>query len=365
MRSARSQGEAVFCFILMAGSLLPGEGSGPPATSAKAPVPQPAPAAEPQNRRIIRATGLVQALEWQSIRVPQLSGAGGRVTLTRLIPNGAKVSKGDVLAEFDRTSLLDEEREAKAKLDDLSHQLEEKKAQVNSDAAKRIAQMREAEADRDKAELQLRKGPVLSEIDLLKSQARAENAKARVASLEKSHALRRRAEEAAVRILELKGNRQQVALERIQSNLERLLIRAPHDGMVALENTWRSGTMGPAQEGDQVWAGTPIVRIFNPSSMVVLATIDEPDIASFSKATRARLYLDAYPAAVFDATLESASPVATSGMSSQVRTFSAVFRIEQRSSQLLPDLSAALEVDAAAPADAAVATVASGPKVSP
>ena len=85
-------------------------------------------------RSIIRSTGLIQALEWQSIRVPQISGAasgagnGGRVTLTKLIPNGRKVSKGDLLVEFDRASTLDDERDAKAKIEDFTYQLEENHA---------------------------------------------------------------------------------------------------------------------------------------------------------------------------------------------------------------------------------------------
>ena len=299
-------------------------------------------------RNIIRSTGLIQALEWQSVRVPQISsgmGAGGRVTLTKLIPNGRKVSKGDLLVEFDRTAILDEERDAKAKIEDFSHQLEEKKALVKTDSAKRFAQIKEAQADLDKSEIQLRKGEVLSEIDRLKNGKKAVNARLRVASLKKSDEHHRKSDEAAVKILELKTTRLQVALERIQTNLKRLQILAPQDGMVALENTWRNGSMGPSQEGDQVWPGLPILRIFNPSKMVVSTTINEPDIPSVKKDTRARLYLDAYPNAVFDARLESASPVATAGMDSPVRTFTAVFRIEQQNPLLLPDLSAALEIE--------------------
>lgn len=332
------------CALLAVALCLPGcsRNRASAAATAAAPV-----AAEPSpERKVIRSTGLIVALEWQSVRVPQISGTGMRMTLTRLIPNGSKVSKGDLLVEFDRTTLLDDERDAKAKLEDLSHQFEEKKAQVHSDATKRVAQLREAEADLEKAQLQLRKGPILSDIDRQKNEAKAENAKQRVDSLKKSDQLRGRAEEAAVKILELKQVRQRVALERIQTNLERLLIRAPQNGMVAWENTWRNGTMGPPQVGDQVYPGMPIMRIFDPSRMVVQATIDEPDVASLSKASHARLFLDAYPGAVFDAKLESASPVATAGMDSPVRTFTAVFRIQQQNPLLLPDLSAALEIEA-------------------
>jgi multidrug resistance efflux pump len=295
--------------------------------------------------RVIRASGLIRAKKWQSVRVPQLSGTGIRLTLTRLIPNGSRVSSGDTLVEFDRTSLLDEERENKAKLDDISHQVNEKRAQANSEAAKRLSQIREAEADLEKALLQLRKGPILSEIDRKKNQARAETAKLRLESLRKSDAARKLAEQASVKVLELKLDRQQVALERSRTNLDRLVIKAGQDGMIVLENTWRNGSMGPPQEGDQVWPGLPLMRIFDPTTMEVEAQVNEPDAASLTGNARARLYLDAYPGVVFDASLRFANPVATTGVDSPVRTFNAIFAISQQDPRLLPDLSAALEID--------------------
>ena len=303
-----------------------------------------------QRAHTIRTTGLIRALESQSVRVPQLSGTGIRLTVTHIITSGSKVSKDDLLAQFAATSLLDTERDAAAKLDDLTHQLNQKKAQVSSDDAGRVSQIRSAEADLEKAELQLRKGPILSEIDRLKNEARAQNAKLRLTSLRKSDELHNRAETAIVRIQELKLERQRVALERTRSNLEKLQIRAPQDGMVALENTWRGGSMGPAREGDDLYPGMPLMRIFNPLRMVVEATVNESDVAWLGKASHTRLYLDAYPGAVFDADLESASPVATSGFDSPVRAFTAIFRIRQQDPRLLPDLSAALEIETAAAA---------------
>jgi hypothetical protein len=48
---------------------------------------------------------------------------------------------------------------------------------------------------------------------------------------------------------------------------------------------------------------------------------------------------------VFDASLRFANPVATTGVDSPVRTFNAIFAISQQDPRLLPDLSAALEID--------------------
>ncbi len=299
--------------------------------------------------RIVRASGTIQAVQTYKVRVPQLSQITGRnsqLTLTTLAPNGTAVRVGDTLVEFDPTTQLDDARDANAKLDDLQHQLEEKRAQVNSDATKRVAGIREAEVDLGKAKLQLQKGPVLADLDRQKNEVKAATARDRLASMNKSHAARLKAEAAAVRILELKCERQKLVVERLKSNIERLSIRAPHDGMVALENVWRSGSMGPPQVGDQMWPNQPVLRIFDPSEMIVDAQVNEPDFAAIGNATNARVFLDAYPNVAFDAQLESASPVATAGLESPVKSFSARFRIMGRDVRLLPDLSASLEIEA-------------------
>lgn len=263
-----------------------------------------------------------------------------------MVGNGLKVKAGDILAEFDRTQQMDNARDAQAKFDDLTHQVEQKQAQNSSDAEKRSSDLQKAEADLAKALLQLRKGPILSEIERLKNEAKAEDAKEHVASLKKSNQFHDVAEAAAVRILELQRDRQKVALERAQKNAERLLIRAPLAGMTALENVWRNGSMGHAQEGDQLWPGQPLVRIFDPSEMEVQTSVGEPDGAVLTPGTRAVVRLDGYGDLVFHAHLVSASPVASSALGSPIKSFSALFRLEESDPHLLPDLSAAVIIQA-------------------
>ncbi len=302
-------------------------------------------------RRIVRATGIVQAVRTHTVRVPQISqisqmsGRNPQLTLTALVPNGTAVKHGDTLVEFDQTAQLDDARDAQAKLEDLQHQLAQTRAQVNSDSTKRIALIREAETDLGKAKLQLQKGPVLADLDRKKNEVKAASALERVVSLNKSQEYRLSAEVAAVRILELKCERQKVVVERLNANIEKLIVRAPHDGMVALESIWRSGSMGPPQVGDQVGPNQPILRIFDPSEMIIDTQVNEPDFAVLATTTHAKVYIDAYPNLAFDAQLASASPVATAGLESPVKSFSAKFRISQRDPRLMPDLSASLEIE--------------------
>jgi multidrug efflux pump subunit AcrA (membrane-fusion protein) len=296
-------------------------------------------------RRPVRATGTIQAVRFYGVLVPQVSGQGGRLTLTRLIPNGSKVKEGDLLAEFDRTQQLDNAREAQAKYDDLTHQVEQRKAQNRADAEKRAADLQKAEADVAKARLQLQKAPLLSEIDKLKADVKLENALAHVSSLNQSNPAHDRADAAALRIVELQRDRQKVTLERTLNNASKLEIRAPLAGMIAHDNVWRNGSMGHAQEGDQLWSGQPLLRIFDPSDMEVRTMVGEPDGAALVPGCRAVVRVDAYPDLELPARLESASPAAASALGSPIKTFSARFRLERTDPHLLPDLSAAVIIE--------------------
>lgn len=348
MRNGVAGGCAVFLLALS------GCGRGEPVRVSAA-GPPPAEAARANTGpRMIRATGTIEAVRAFMVQAPRIEVAGSqgpqsqpaRLTLVRLAPNGTRVKEGDVLAEFDRTTQVDAAREAKAKYEDLAQQVRQKAAENRSDAEKRALDIRQADADLGKAEIQLKKGPVLSEIDRLKNQEKATSARARLASLKKSDEFRRTAEAAALRILELQMQRQKVALERAEKNADQLVLKAPIAGMVALENIWRQGSMGPAQEGDQIWGGQALLKIFDPAQMQVRAFISEPDRAVLKPGTLALVNLDAYPDAAFQATFDSASPVATSAMGSPIKHFAARFRLSQADPRLLPDLSAAVVIKA-------------------
>jgi multidrug resistance efflux pump len=134
------------------------------------------------------------------------------MTLTHLIRNGSEVKEGDIVATFDATTQIDAARDAQAKYDDLGHQVEQKRAENRADAAKRTVDLKTAEGDLAKAELELKKGATLAEIDRKKVEIRVEIAKKHVESLKKSDDAHLKADEASLRILELQRDRQKVAL---------------------------------------------------------------------------------------------------------------------------------------------------------
>ena len=296
---------------------------------------------------LVRVTGTIEAVRSVELRVPITEGQGGNLTLVKLIQNGVTVHPGDLLAEFDDTNELKLAREAQAKYDDLSHQVEQKQAEHKSNAEKRVSDLQQAQADLEKATIDIKKGPVLSEIEQQKNEVKLEDAKEHVASLQRSNHSHDIAEAAEIRILELQRDRQKIAVDRARHNAARLSMRAPIPGMVALENSFRNGSFGHAEEGDQLWPGSPLLQLFDPSAMEVELSVGEPDGAALRPGTKAIVHLDAFPELAFTAHYDSASPVASGGVDSPIRTFTARFLIDQTDPHLLPDLSAAVDLQVA------------------
>jgi HlyD family secretion protein len=303
------------------------------------------PATSDTPTRRVRATGVVRAVHSVMVQAPRIEGISGILTLATLIENGKVVTNGELLATFDRTAQLTLQRDAQAKYDDLKHQVEQKQAEHNANVERRNSDLQAAEADLKKAEIEIRKGPILSDIEQQKNQVKLADAQAHVASLKKSNEAHNRAEDAERHILELQRDRQKVAVERSLSNSEKLTVKSPIGGMVALTNVWRNNTLGHSQEGDQVWAGTPLLQVFDPSEMEVELAVGEPDGAALVPGAKAVVHLDAFPDLSFTAHFDSASPVATSPLGTSLKTFSARFRLDQSDPRLLPDLSAALDIE--------------------
>jgi multidrug resistance efflux pump len=313
----------------------------------------------PDRHREVRVTGIVQAVHSSKVLVPQIAGNYSRMTLTHIIPNGTQVQVGDPIASFDATAQIDAGRDAQAKFDDLGHQADQKRAQNRADREKRATDLQQAQADLATAEIELRKGPTLSEIERLEDVEKARIAHLHVDSLKKSNALHDQSDDAALRYMELQRDRQKVAMERAQANIDKLDVKAPLAGMAAQENLSRgNSSFAHAQEGDQLYRGQPLVSIFDPSEMMVRCNIGEPDIAAVIPRGKAKVYLDAYPDLVFPAHVEFVSPVASAGIGSPIKTFVAVFRIDRTDPHLLPDLSAAVLIEPTSPAGSS--TIAGG-----
>jgi HlyD family secretion protein len=295
----------------------------------------------------LRLKGTTQAVETRAILAPLIAGQQvGTLTITRLTPGGTRVKQGDLLVEFDRQAQLRDFIDKQAATSDLADKVSEEQAKEIAARAKDETEMKEAEDNLSKAELEMQKVETLSRIDAEKAQETLDEAKATLAQLKETFTLKRNAAQASIRILEIQRDRSRETMLHAQANAALMQIRSPIDGMVVLNTIWKQGSMGEVQEGDQVRPGVPFMQVVDPSKMNVEVPVNQQDFLNLKIGEKAEVHLDAYPDLVLPGQLEEIAPLGETGdFSSKVRTFAAVFTITGSDSRLMPDLSAAVDVN--------------------
>jgi len=305
--------------------------------------------------RALRLRGTTEAVQTRAILAPLLAGQQvGTLTITRLTQAGTRVKRGDLLVEFDRQAQLRDFIDKQADYGKLVDQVLEEQAKESAARAKDETEMKQAEDNLAKAELEMQRVEIDSRIDAEKAQENLDEAKATFQQLRETFGLKRKAAQAAIRILEIQRDRTHETMLHAQANSERMQIHSPIDGVVVLNTIWKEGKMGEVQEGDQVRPGVPFMQVVDPSRMEVQVPVNQEDFLSLRVGQTAKVHLDAYPQMVFPGKLEEMAPIGRNGdFSSKLRTFAVVFSIEGSDTRLMPDLSAAVDVDVAATGGAA------------
>jgi len=116
--------------------------------------------------RTLRIHGVIEAIKFHAVAAPRLSGQGGTpMIITRLIPAGARVQPGDLLAEFDRQAQTKNYLDRETDYRDRVEQIRKKKAEQIADKVRDERELKEAEHAVEKAALDVKKGEILSRID--------------------------------------------------------------------------------------------------------------------------------------------------------------------------------------------------------
>ena len=297
--------------------------------------------------RVLRLKGTTEAVQARAILAPMLAGQQvSTLTIIHLTPGGTRVKPGDFLVEFDRQAQMRDFVDKQADYQKLVDQVAQEQAKENAAKAKDETDLKTAEDSLRQAELEAQKAEILSKIDAEKNQEKLEEAKATYDQLRETFDLKRKAAQAAIRILEIQRDRTKQTMDHARSNADLMRIRSPLEGVVVIDTIWKEGTMGEAQEGDQVGAGVPFMQVINPSAMEVRVLANQEDFPSLQIGQTAKVRLDAYPEMVFQGKLDQMAPIAVSGdFSSKMRTFVVIISIQGNDPRLMPDLSAAVDVD--------------------
>jgi HlyD family secretion protein len=298
------------------------------------------------NGAALRLQGSVEPVRSHPVIVPRLTGPGtGTLVIVHLVKPGTQVTRGDLLIEFDRQAQIKTAHDREAEYRDFIEQINRMGGEQVTARGHGEAELKIAENAVKSAELEVLKNEVVPPITAEQNKLSLDETRAKSEQLRRTFDLRRKADAADIRALEIQRDRALNAWKHAQSNADKMRVVSPIDGMVVLKSTWKNGTMGEVQEGEEVRSGLGIMDVIDSSVMQVRARVNQADVSALRVGQTARITLDSFPTRTFTGRLEQLSRIGTiSTMSNRVRTFLAVFSIEGSDAHLMPDLAAAIDI---------------------
>ena len=295
----------------------------------------------------VRLSGTVEAVEATTITVPRLAGQNNNtLVIMSLIRPGTAVRPGDPIVEFDRQEQIRNSLDRQAELNDFDQQIRKREAQEEAARAADDSTMKQAESAASRAQLEMLKNDMLPRIRAEKNTLALEEAQARLKALRQTYDLKRQAAQADIKVLQIRRDRSANAMRQAASNADRMQIKSPIEGIAVIKTTWKGSNMGEIQEGDEVRTGMPVVDVVNPATMRVRARVNQADVRELKTGQIVHVGLDAYPELAFKGEISQISPIGVqSSLSPKVRNFIVLISVHGAHPNLMPDLTASLDVE--------------------
>jgi len=297
--------------------------------------------------RRVRLTGLTEATRSYVVTAPLLTGGTrGSLVITKLAPAGAAVKAGDLLVQFDSQQQDKVAIDKRAEYEDLVQQIRQKRAELEAARIKDESEVAQARNAVKNYELETLKNEMLSRVKAEKNDQDLAEARSKLGSLQEALDLKRTASDADLRILEIKRDRAKADMEHALQNARGMTVHSPLDGLVVPKLTWRGNGPADIQEGDEMWPGAPVLQVVNQASMQVRVRVNQADVPLIQTGQTVVVRLDAYPDLVLPGRIAQLAPIALNGsFSNRIRVFNAVVTIDGANPRLLPDLTAAVDVE--------------------
>lgn len=281
---------------------------------------------------------------------PGGGGGGGdsdfSLVLVEVAKPGSHVKKGAIVAEFDRQYQLNRLDDYKATVLQLNANLKHLVADQAVAKEAREQLVRGGKATLDKALLDLKTAEVRSAIEAEDLKLAAEEAEAHYKELLEERKLLEQSQRSELRAAEIDRNQAKIELDRATANVDRMIVRAPMDGVVVMQTIWRGGDFGQVQQGDQIWPGMTFMQIVDPTSMVIMANLNQVDVESVRLGLKAVARLDAYPGSEFPAHVYGVGAMTKPGVwrPNYMREIPVRLKLERIDDRVIPDLSASSEI---------------------
>lgn len=279
-------------------------------------------------------------------------GGGGRMggdfsLLLQEAPKpGTPVKKGEKIAEFDRQYMLTRLDDYRSSVVQAENSFIKQLANLKVTREAHVQQVLAAKNAMEKADLDMKTLPVRSAIESERLKLALEETRAKHSQLLAEVPYVEISEKAQIRSSEIDLEQSRSELKRAEANADKMIAKAPMNGVAVMQNTFRGSEFGYIQQGDQIYPGQMYMQVVDPSSMVINATVNQTDVEALRIGMRAKVRFDAYPGLELPARLVMIGALAKAGLSRYAykKDIPVRLRLETVDARVIPDLSVSCDV---------------------
>ncbi len=278
---------------------------------------------------------------------------GGTLQIVHFAKTGEVVKAGDVVLEFDPSEQEYNLEQAKSQLRMAEEQITKSRDDGLVSAANDKVALLHAGYDVRRAELDVSQNELKSAIDAKKNDLALEDAKRRLAQLQEDVKSRVASNKAQIAVLEAQRVKAQLDIKQAETRIQSMTVRAPISGLMTREgnqdtvsNFFFTGmTLPEYQEGDQTFPGRTVGKILDVSQMEIIAQIPETARADINANQTASITMDAIPERTYTGKVKSIAGMATQGnFRDPTRRFDVTFQINEPDPRLRPGQTAVVIV---------------------
>ena len=295
---------------------------------------------------IVAARGDLQGSKSATLTAPMTGSA--EAVITSLREPGELVKQDDVIVEFDTTELTFDLREAEADLAEAEQRLAQSKAESLAREEEARYSLLKAESDLKLAELESRRNEMVAAIVARQNDLAESAARDRLTQLRADLASRKATSEAGVAIQEAAMRKAKVKVETAQRTINSMVLRAPRDGYVSLQQNQNSGFMMWGmqlpifQVGDTARPGMGVAQVIDMSEWEVTARLAELDRGHLAVGQKALIRVAGSPEQDYHGRVKTIGN--TTGPPWD-RRFECRLAIEDPSPELRPGMSAEMRIE--------------------
>ena len=301
----------------------------------------------------IHSVGELRSAKSAMLTAPTVWG-GGSLQILRLSRTGTFVKKDDVVIEIDPSEQEYHSEQEKSELDQAEQQITKAKADAAVQVAQDQVDLLHARFEVRRAELEVSRNELVSPIDARKNDLNLEEARRRLAQLEKDVQSRAESSRASIAVMEAGRDRARLSLAEAKKNIENMVVKTPISGLVAVRDNMDAGggfffgaALPEYREGDMVFPGRALVQILDLEQMEIEARINEIDRANLNSGQPITLQVESLPGQSFEGRVKTIAGMASRGeffMGNVARQFETTFEIRKPDPRLRPGVTARLVI---------------------